>query len=78
MQKSFVLIRYQEQSFEITYLEHIERHQKTWNGFLVSFFVLSKIQNLGKGSKYERKEKRDNSKNKRLLEDERGTENFAI
>ena len=51
----------QKQSFETIDLENIERHQKPGMDFWC-LFLLSKIQNLGKGSKYKRKEKRDNSK----------------
>ena len=59
--RSFVLAKYREQSFETIDLENIERHQKPGMDFWC-LFLLSKIQNLGKGSKYKRKEKRDNSK----------------
>lgn len=59
--RSLVLAKYREQSFETIDLRNIERHQKTGMDFWC-LFLLSKIQNLGKGSKYKRKEKRDNSK----------------
>ena len=42
----------------------------------MSFFVAKNFRD--KGRKYERKEKIDSSKNIRILEDEHGTENFAI
>ena len=59
--RSLVLAKYREQSFETIDLRNIERHQKPGMDFWC-LFLLSKIQNLGKGSKYNGKELLDNSK----------------
>ena len=50
--RSFVLAKYREQLFETIDLRNIERHQKPGMDFWC-LFLLSKIQNLGKGSKEE-------------------------
>ena len=68
--RSLVLAKYREQSFETIDLRNIERHQKPGMDFWC-LFLLSKIQNLGKGSKYKRKEKRDNSKKIEVCSDEK-------
>ena len=46
--RSLVLAKYREQSFETIDLRNIERHQKPGMDFWC-LFLLSKIQNLGKG-----------------------------
>ena len=62
IEKKFNLAKYREQSFETIDPQKKYKDIKNLEWILVSFLLIKNSQNLGKGSKYKRKEKRDNSK----------------